>query len=167
MLGVYVSQVQFSRSWSQDFGTHDPRSQDQGFQFQGSGFQGPVKVSGPRVWGLRSQGLGSQIPGSRVSRSQGFGSQVSGSQIPGSRVSGSGSQGLKFPGLRSQVLILEYARFVKSSNQTIIQIIRKNKSILMFLINPSCFTGTYLKNHRNILNEDLCGIISLLPSAIN
>ena len=160
MLGVYVSQVQFSRSWSQDFGTHDPRSQDQGFQFQGSGFQGPVKVSGPRVWGLRSQGLGSQGPRVSGLRSQGPRSQGLGSQGPG-------SQGLKFPGLGSQVLILEYARFVKSSNQTIIQIIRKNKSILMFLINPSCFTGTYLKNHRNILNEDLCGIISLLPSAIN
>ena len=37
-------------------------------------------------------------------------------------------------------------RFVKSSDQTIIWIIRKNKSILMFLNNPNnCFTGTYLK----------------------
>ena len=71
MLDVYVSLVQFSRSWSQDFGTHDRRSQVRGFQFQGPGSQGPVKFSGPRASGLRSQGLG--IPGLRVS---GLGSQV-------------------------------------------------------------------------------------------
>ena len=36
--------------------------------------------------------------------------------------------------------------FLESSDQTIIQIIRKDKSILMFLINPiNCFTGMYLK----------------------
>ena len=41
-------------------------------------------------------------------------------------------------------IFLLIVRFVKSSDQTIIQIIRKNKSILMFLINPSnCFTGMY------------------------
>ena len=138
-----------------------------GFNSRVPGFRVPLRsqvpesgVSDPRVSGLRSQGLGSQGPRVSGLRSQGPRSQGLGSQGPG-------SQGLKFPGLGSQVLIFEYARFVKSSNQTIIQIIRKNKSILMFLINPSCFTGTYLKNHRNILNEDLCGIISLLPSAIN
>ena len=63
-----MSQVQFSRSWSQDFVTHDRRSQVRGFQFQGPGSQGPVKVSGPgsqvsgpRVSGLRVPGLGSQV----------------------------------------------------------------------------------------------------------
>ena len=36
--------------------------------------------------------------------------------------------------------------FVKSSDRIIIQIIRKTKSILMFLIKPNnCFTGRYLK----------------------
>ena len=43
-------------------------------------------------------------------------------------------------------ILLPIVRFVKSSDQNIIQIITKNKSILMFLINPStCFTGTYLR----------------------
>ena len=43
-------------------------------------------------------------------------------------------------------ILLLIVRFVKSSDQTIIQIIRKNRSILKFLINPSnCFTGT--ENH--------------------
>ena len=43
-------------------------------------------------------------------------------------------------------ILLLIVRFVKSSDRTIIQIIRKSKSILMFLINPSnCFIGTYLK----------------------
>ena len=51
MLEIYVSQVQFSRSWSQDFGTHDRKSQVQGFQFQG-----PVKVSGLRVFRFRVSG---------------------------------------------------------------------------------------------------------------
>ena len=41
-----MSQVQFSKSWSQDFGTHDRRSQVRGFQFQGCGSQDPVKISG-------------------------------------------------------------------------------------------------------------------------
>ena len=46
-------------------------------------------------------------------------------------------------------ILLLIVKFVKSSDQTIIQIIR-NKSVLMFLINPSnCFTvtlwGMYLK----------------------
>ena len=97
MLGVYVSQVQFSRSWSQDFGTRDCKSQAQGFQFQGPSSRGPssrgpVKVSGPRVSGLR-------VPGSRVS-----GSWVSGSRVPDLRV-----PGLRVQGLGSQVLILDYA----------------------------------------------------------
>ena len=43
-------------------------------------------------------------------------------------------------------ILLLTVRFVKSSDQTIIQIIRKNKSILIFLINPgNCFPGMYLK----------------------
>ena len=66
MLRVYVSQVQFSRSWSQDFGTHDHRSQVRRFQFQGPGSQSPVKVSGLRVTGLRVSGLrvtGLRVPG--------------------------------------------------------------------------------------------------------
>ena len=67
-------QVQFSRSWSQDFGTHDRRSQVQGFnsrvplrsQVPGSWVPGS-RVSGLRVSGLRSQGLESQGARSRVS----------------------------------------------------------------------------------------------------
>ena len=87
MLRVFVSQVQFSRSWSQDFGTHDRRSQLRRFQFQGPGSQGPVKVSGPRVQDLRSQGLGSQGPRVPGLRSQGLGSQGHRSQGSRSRVS--------------------------------------------------------------------------------
>ena len=49
-------------------------------------------------------------------------------------------------------ILLLIVRFVKCSDQTIIQIISKNKSVLMFLANPGdCFTGTYLKasqHHR-------------------
>ena len=48
-----MSQVQFPRSWPQDFRTDDRRSQIRGFQFEGSRSQGPVKVSGPRVSGVR------------------------------------------------------------------------------------------------------------------
>ena len=48
-------------------------------------------------------------------------------------------------------ILLLIVRFVKSSDQAIIQIIRKNKSILIFLINPSnCFTGTYLKPSQQL-----------------
>ena len=97
MLRVYVSQVQFSRSWSQDFGTHDRRSQVRRFQFQGPGSQVPVKVSGPRVQDLRSQGLGSQGP------------RVLGSRVSGPRVSGLRVTGLRVPGLGSQILILDSA----------------------------------------------------------
>ena len=82
-----MSQVQFSRSWSQDFGTHDRRSQVRRFQFQGPGSQVPVKVSGPRVQDLRSQGLGSQGPRVPGLRSQGLGSQGHRSQGSRSRVS--------------------------------------------------------------------------------
>ena len=43
-------------------------------------------------------------------------------------------------------ILLFIVRFVKSSGQTIIRIIRKNESVLMILVNPiNCFTGTYLK----------------------
>ena len=43
-------------------------------------------------------------------------------------------------------ILLLIVRFVKSSDQTIIQIIRKNKSTSMSLINPNnCFPGMYLK----------------------
>ena len=39
----------------------------------------------------------------------------------------------------------------RSSDQTIYQIIRKNKSLLMFLIDPSnCFPGTYLKPSQHL-----------------
>ena len=42
-------------------------------------------------------------------------------------------------------------RFANSSDQTIIQIIRKNKPILMFLIKPrNCFTGKYLKSFQHL-----------------
>ena len=48
-------------------------------------------------------------------------------------------------------ILLLIVRFAKSSDQTIVQIIRKNKSILMFLTNPSnCFTGTYLKPSQHL-----------------
>ena len=46
-------------------------------------------------------------------------------------------------------ILLLIVRFVKNSGQTIIPIIRKNKPILMFLINPS-FTGTYLKPSQHL-----------------
>ena len=57
------------------------------------------------------------------------------------------------PFIRIIGILLLIVRLVKSSNQTmtIIQIIRKNKPILMFLINPSnCFTGTYLKPSEHL-----------------
>ena len=48
-------------------------------------------------------------------------------------------------------ILLLIIRFVKSSDQTIIQIIRKNKSILMFLVDPSnFFTGKYLKPSQHL-----------------
>ena len=47
------------------------------------------------------------------------------------------------PFIKTIGILLLIAKFVKNSDQTIIQIIRKNKLILMFLINPSnCFIGT-------------------------
>ena len=85
-----MSQVQFSRSWSQDFRTHDRMSQVRGFQFQGPGSQGTVKVTGPTVLGPRSQ--------------------VSGSQDLGFQGPESPVLGLRVPGLESQVLILDYAK---------------------------------------------------------
>ena len=57
------------------------------------------------------------------------------------------------PFIRIIGILLLIVRLVKSSNQTmtILQIIRKNKPILMFLINPSnCFTGTYLKPSEHL-----------------
>ena len=89
-----MSQVQFSRSWSKNFGTHDRKSQARGFQFQD-----PVKVSGPRVRVSSPTVSGLRVPGSWVAWSQGAGSK-------GPRVSG-----LRVPGLESQVLILDYASF--------------------------------------------------------
>ena len=56
--------------------------------------------------------------------------------------------------------------FVKSSDQIIIQIIRKTISILMFLIKPNnCFTGRYLKpsQHRRVVFVVLL-VCSLQPS---
>ena len=42
-------------------------------------------------------------------------------------------------------ILLLLVRLVKTSHQTMIQTIRKNKSVLVFLINPSnCFIETYL-----------------------
>ena len=50
------------------------------------------------------------------------------------------------PSIKIIGILLLIVRFVKSSDHTIIEIIRKNKSIVMFLVNLSnCFTGTYLK----------------------
>ena len=62
-------------------------------------------------------------------------------------------------------ILLLTVRFVRSLDQTIIQIIRKNKSTLMFSINPNnCFTKTYLKPSQHLRWMSLC-IISLWPSA--
>ena len=48
-------------------------------------------------------------------------------------------------------ILLLTVRFAKSSDEAIIQIIGNNKSILMFLSNPSnCFTGTYLKPSQHL-----------------
>ena len=48
-------------------------------------------------------------------------------------------------------IFLLIVRFVRSSDQTILEIIRKNKSVLTFLINPSnCFTWTYLKLSQHL-----------------
>ena len=53
-------------------------------------------------------------------------------------------------------ILLLVVRFVKMSDQTITQIIRKNKSVLMFLINPSnCFTETYLKPSQHLGRNSL------------
>ena len=55
------------------------------------------------------------------------------------------------PSIKLTVILLLIVRFVKSSDKTIIQIIRKNKSILIFLINPSnYFKGTYLKPSQHL-----------------
>ena len=51
---------------------------------------------------------------------------------------------LSKPSIKITGLLLLIVKFVESSDQTIIQILRKKKSILMFLINLSnCFTGMY------------------------
>ena len=48
------------------------------------------------------------------------------------------------------ILVL-MVRFAKSSGQTVIQIIRKNKSVLMFLVNPSnCLADMYLKPSQHV-----------------
>ena len=53
-------------------------------------------------------------------------------------------------------ILLLVVRFVKNSDQTIIHIIRKNKSVLMFLINPSTdFTETYLKSSQHLRRNSL------------
>ena len=53
-------------------------------------------------------------------------------------------------------ILLLAVRFVKKSDQTITYIIRKNKSVLMFLINPSnCFTETYLKPSQHLRRNSL------------
>ena len=56
-------------------------------------------------------------------------------------------------------ILLLIVKFVKSSDQTIIQIIRKNKSVLMFLINSSnCFTEMYLKPSQHLRSRSLIKI---------
>ena len=53
-------------------------------------------------------------------------------------------------------ILLLVVRFVKTSDQTITHIIGKNKSVLMFLINPSnCFTETYLKPSKHLRRNSL------------
>ena len=53
-------------------------------------------------------------------------------------------------------ILLLVVRFVKMSDQTITHIIRKNKSVLMFLINPgNCFTETYLKPSQHLRRNSL------------
>ena len=48
-------------------------------------------------------------------------------------------------------ILLLTVRFAKSSDQAIIQIIRKSKSVLMLLINSSnYFTGTHLKPSQDL-----------------
>ena len=55
------------------------------------------------------------------------------------------------PFIRIIYILLLIVKFAKSSDQTIIQVIRKKKSILMFLTNPSnCFTETYLKPSQHL-----------------
>ena len=55
------------------------------------------------------------------------------------------------PFLKIIGILLLIVRFVKSLDQTIIQIIRKNKLILILLINPSnCFTGMYLNPSQHL-----------------
>ena len=56
------------------------------------------------------------------------------------------------PFIKAIDILLLKVRFVKSSDQTIIQIMnKKNKSILIFLFNPSnCFTGTYLNPSQHL-----------------
>ena len=55
------------------------------------------------------------------------------------------------PFIKIIAILLLIVRFAKSSDQTIIQIIRKDKSNLMLLINPSnCFTATYLKPSQHL-----------------
>ena len=53
-------------------------------------------------------------------------------------------------------ILLLLVKFVKSLDQTIIQIIRKNKLILMFLINcNNGFTETYLKPSQHLRGSSL------------
>ena len=55
------------------------------------------------------------------------------------------------PFIKISGILLLIVRFVESSDQTIIEIIRKIKSILMFLISPSnCFIGMYLKPSQHL-----------------
>ena len=64
--------------------------------------------------------------------------------------------------------LLLTVRFFKSSDQTIIQIIWKNKSILMFLINPSdCFTGMYPKPSEHLRWRSLKLLLCSLPPLTN
>ena len=74
------------------------------------------------------------------------------------KIKKNGGASKKFMRITGNLLFI--GRFVKSSEKTIIQIIRKYTSILIFLINPSnCFTGTYLKPSQHHLRlRSLCGI---------
>ena len=55
------------------------------------------------------------------------------------------------PFIKTIGILLLMVRFVTIGNKNIIQIVRKNKSISMFLINcDNCFTETYLKPSQNL-----------------
>ena len=65
-------------------------------------------------------------------------------------------------------ILLLIVRFVKSAD---LQIIRKNKPILMFLVNPSnFFTGVYLKPTQwpstNVKKSSILGVVEVLDEPL-